>query len=341
MQANRIIGMAVAILLLTTGLAWAGTSGREGTGGAGELRLPVGARSVALGGADLAMVSGAEALFFNPAGVAATASKTEVLFSHTQYIADMNVNFVGIAQSVGGWGNIGISAKVLSVGDITRTTEQAPDGTGDKFSPTFSTVGLTYGKQMTDRVNFGGTLYYISERILQETAAGMAFDFGFQYDTGFKGVRLGMAVKSIGPSMGYSGTDFERVLLIPGDDPQAPGRNNSTQSSEFELPASFQMAVGVPIVQGANPLNVYGAFNSNSFGPDAGRIGAEWTLRKMLSLRGGYHFIGDDETLFQYSYGLGLKLPVGGSKLSVDWAAEPVHGGYFDDVQYFSVGMTF
>jgi len=45
--------------------------------------------------------------------------------------------------------------------------------------------------------------------------------------------------------------------------------------------------------------------------------------------------------MFQYSYGAGLQLPLGGSRLTLDWAAQPVHGGYFDDVQNFSVGMTF
>ena len=341
MKGYRILGVAVAILALSSVLAWAGSSGRVGTSGAPELRLQVGARGVALSGSDLAMVGGAEALFYNPAGIVATPSKTELLFSHTQYIADMRVNYVGVTQSMGDMGTIGVSAKVLSVGDIIRTTESAPDGTGDTVSPTFSTIGLSFGKAMTDRVNFGGTLYYISEKILQETAGGVAFDFGFQYDTGVQGTRLGLSLKSIGPNMGYSGSDFERIVQIPGDDPQGSGRNVATQSATFELPTSFQMSLGLPLVRGANPFTLYGAFNSNSFGNDAGRLGAEFTLRKMLSLRGGYAFDGNKDALFQYSYGAGLRVPVGASHLDVDWAAQPVQGGFFDDVQHFSVGMRF
>ena len=63
--------------------------------------MPVGARSVALAGADLATVSGVDALFYNPAGIVATQNKTEVLFSNTRYIADMQLNFVGVTQSLG------------------------------------------------------------------------------------------------------------------------------------------------------------------------------------------------------------------------------------------------
>ena len=222
-----------------------------------------------------------------------------------------------------------------------ETTESAPDGTGGTFSPTFTTLGLTYAKAMTDRVNFGGTLYYVSEKILQETSASAAFDFGFQYETGVHGARFGVAVKSIGPSMRYTGTDFEFTTAIPGADPQATGRTAASESADYELPTALQLSLGVPIVTGVNPLNFYGAYDSNSFGNDEGRVGAEWTLRKTLSLRGGYIYDGTSDALFQASYGLGLKVPLGGSKLQVDWASQPVHGGYFDDVQMVSLSMTF
>ena len=141
--------------------------------------------------------------------------------------------------------------------------------------------------------------------------------------------------------MSYGGTDFERIVAIPGDDPQAAGRNVSTESATFELPTSFQMSIGMPLVQGANPFTLYGAFNSNSFGNDNGRIGAELMLRKTLALRAGYTYDSDSAALFQYTYGAGLRVPFGASKLNIDWAAEPVNGGYFDDVQHFSVGMNF
>ena len=341
MQATRNVGAAVAVLLLTSGLAWAGSENRLGTSGAAELRLPVGARTVALASSDLAMVGGAEALYFNPAGIVNTTRKTDVLFSHTRYIGDMNINYVGIAQVMGGAGSIGVSAKVLSVGDIAFTSETAPDGDGSTFSPTYATVGLTYGKQVTDRVNFGGTLTYISEHVLQTTAAGVAFDFGFQYDTGYRGMRLGVSMKSYGPNMAYGGSDFDFITPVPGDEPGASGRNVRQQAAAFELPASFQMALGLPVVQGANPVTLFGTYSSNSYGRDDGRIGAEWTLRKMLALRGGYHYNGDENDLFQWSYGVGVNVPVGASQLSVDYAGQPVNGGFFDDVQHLSVSLRF
>ena len=341
MKLFRYLAAAAAALSLTAGLAWAGSTTRVGTSGAPELRMPVGARSIALASSDLAMIGGAEALYYNPAGVVATQNKTELIFSNSRLIDDMALNFFGVMQSMGDFGTIGVSAKVLSIGDIIQTTESAPDGTGATFSPTFSVIGVTYGKAVTDRVNFGGTVNYAAERILQETAAGVSFDFGFQYDTGYHGARLGIALKTIGPNMNYSGTDFEFITPVPGSDPQATGRNVATQSANFELPTSLQVSAGVPLMQGMNALNGFVAYNSNSFGRDEARLGAEWTLKKMFSLRGGYIYNGESSATYQYSYGLGVRLPVGSSHMTVDWAAQPVHGGYFDDVQNLSVGLTF
>jgi hypothetical protein len=341
MRFLRHFAVVVAALTLAAGAAWAGSTNRLGTSGAVELRLPVGARSIALAGADLASVNGVDALFYNPAGLAGSEHKTEVMFSNTHYIADQQINYVGVAQSMGAWGNLGVSAKVLSVGDIIETTETAPEGTGSTFSPTFSTLGLSYAKAMTDRVNFGGTLYYVAENVLQETAAGVVFDFGFQYDTGAHGARLGVALKNIGPNMQFSGADLNFITPVPGSDPQASGRNVTTESAPFELPTSLQMSIALPLVQGVNALNAYGAYNSNSAGSDQGRVGAEWSMRRLLALRAGYVYGDNDTEPFRFAYGLGLNVPVGGTHLRLDWAAQPMHGGYFDDVQNVSLAMSF
>jgi hypothetical protein len=196
--------------------------------------------------------------------------------------------------------------KVLSVGDIPLTSEQAPDGTGEVFSPSFGVFGLTYARQMTDRVNFGGTVSYVNEKILQETAAGMAFDFGFQYETGYQGVRLGMAMKNFGANLEYSGSDFERNLQIPGDDPQSGNRTVSSGSAAFELPSSFQFGMSYPVMRGANALNLYGLYQNNSYAVDDGRLGAEWMYSKQGALRLGYMFNSNESDLFGFSYGLGL-----------------------------------
>ncbi len=338
---KRIIWMAIAIMSLTAGLAWAGSEERLGTGGALELQLPVGARSIALGGANLGNVAGVEGLFYNPAGLAGMEGPTEVTFNYSRHIADMDVNYFAVGQRVGGFGHVGVSVKVLSVGDIPFTSETAPDGNGEMFSPTFSTLGLTYARQITDRVNFGGTVYYVSERILQETASGVAFDFGFQYDTGYRGLRLGMTMKNFGPSMEFTGSDFERNIFYPDGDPQSGSRTVRATSSNFELPSSFQLGLSYPLLaQGGHRFGFHGLYRSNSFSLDEGRVGAEWTYQNYASLRVGYRYNSADNDLFGLAYGGGLRVPLGASHLWVDYARQEV-SNFFDDIQHVAVSVQF
>lgn len=339
MKTRNVLGMAAAILMVA-GTAWAGSEDRLGTSGAPELRLPVGARNIAMGGASLGAVSGVEALFYNPAGIAVDENPTQLMFSHTQHIADMDLNYFGVTQTVGTLGVIGLSAKVLSVGEIPFTSEASPDGTGEMFTPTFATLGLTYAKRMTDRVNFGGTLSYISEKILQETAAGMAFDFGFQYDTGYQGMRLGMAMKNFGSNLQFNGSDFERNVLLPGDDPQAGNRTVTSGSARFELPSYFQLGMSYPVVQGTSSLTLHALYQSNSYGLDEGRFGGEWMYRKDAALRAGYVYNSSDDFLYGLSYGAGVRVPLGTANLWVDYAGQQV-SEFFDDVQHVALSIVF
>jgi hypothetical protein len=330
----------VAAVALHAGLAWAGTQERLGTGGASELRIPVGARSVGLAWSNVGSVTGAEALFGNPAGLAAGENRTEVLFSYSRYIADMNLNYLALSQKLGDFGTLGFAAKVLSIGDIIRTTETAPDGTGDVFRPTLSTFSVTFAKSLTDRVNFGGTIDYVSESVLQTKAGGVAFDFGFQYDTGLHGVRLGMAMKSFGGSQQFGGADFETNQQFPQDDPQAANRTVALTSAEFELPSLFAGGASWPVLQGVNSLTLHGLYQSNSFGVDEFRVGGEYLWHKDFAARVGYKATSNKDDLFGLSYGVGVRAPFGGSSMFIDYAGQTV-SDFFGDVHHVSLMFTF
>ena len=65
---TKYTSLIVAGALLAT--TFAGTVKSRGTAGATQLSVPVGAHGIALNGANLANVSGVDALYFNPAGAA-------------------------------------------------------------------------------------------------------------------------------------------------------------------------------------------------------------------------------------------------------------------------------
>jgi hypothetical protein len=339
----------VAILGIGAGLAgaqsaWAGSSERQGTSGANELRIPVGPRSTALANTTVADVTGPEAMFWNPAGLA-TLTGTDVYFSHLSYIADMNVNYFALATKAGSFGTLGFSAKVLDVGDVIVTTEAAPDGTGEILSPTFTTLGVSYGRQFTDRVRFGATAQFVSENIRQASAHGLALDFGFQYDTGYRGMTFGFAMKNFGPSMQFSGSDFEIAVPVPDAEPGATNRTLGSTSSKFEMPSYFQMGAAYNLMESSSQqFRVLGSFVSNNFSPDEFRGGAEYSFHDRFALRAGYGrrvSDSDNDVYNGFSFGAGVNAKVGDTaRLRFDYSGRLVKE-FFDDTHEFAVRLAF
>ena len=344
--AGRVLLLA-ALGLAPAGLGMAGSDGRKGTEGALELKLPVGPRGIALGNAVASDATGVDALFYNPAGLATTQT-TEVAFSHSNYIADMKVNYAAVATNLKALGVLAFNVKVLSIGDIIVTTEDAPEGTGQILNPSFTTLGASWAKQFTDRVNFGVTATLVNEHILDATATGVGFDFGVQYLTGWRGLRFGVAMKNFGTPMTYGGPAFDASVSPPGSDPTASNRTFRSTSSSFELPSYFNFGVSADLAHSANQrLTLLTSYQSNNFGGDNVCGGAEWSYRNTFALRGSYfgsiretpdpitgeskvRAVSGDDIYSGYAVGAGAQVRAAQMKLGVDIAWRPVRA-FFDD----------
>jgi len=125
---------------------------------------------------------------------------------------------------------------VLNIGDIIVTTEAAPDGTGEILNPTYSVFGLSYGR----RNDGPGASWNHGELHQREGRAdlgtGFAADLGVQYDTGWRGLSSGFAMKNIGPNMNFQGPDFEERFTLPGTIPRLSRTWFACQAADFELP---------------------------------------------------------------------------------------------------------
>jgi hypothetical protein len=336
--------LAWGLALGSASPALAGSDERQGTSGAGELKIPVGPRSTALGGTTVADVYGAEAIYWNPAGLG-NLSGTQAYFSHLGYIADMNVNYFALVTKAGNFGSIGFSAKVLDVGDIIVTTEEAPDGTGGIMTPTFTTLGLTYARQFTDKVRFGATAQFVNEKVENAAAKGLAFDFGFQYDTGYNGLIFGFVMKNFGSSMEFTGSDFEFNVPIPDAEPGSTNRTVTTTAAPFEMPSYFQMGVTYDLMrQEQNNFKLLGTFMSNNFTPDEFRGGAEYMYKDQFALRAGYGrrvSSADGDVYNGFSWGAGINVGLGSAtKARFDYSNRMVKS-FFDDTHEFAIGLAF
>lgn len=326
----RILLIVMVLLVVSLASAYAGNESRIGTAGAQELRIPYGSRGTAMGGAVVADAYGLEAMFWNPAGLASMEG-TEAMFSYLPYIADIDQNFVGVATNVEDFGTIGFGAKVMSVGDIEKTTYTDPDGTGFFFSPSLTVLNVTYARILTANVSFGATAMFLSEKVENVSASGMAFDVGFQYDPGWNGVRLGLTMKNYGSEMQFSGQNLERGL---------DGHPVNPNSAKFDLPASINIGMSVDFLNnGKNLATMAGNFQSNSFSNDLVQGGFEYAYDGLYFLRAGYNYSQQDEWINGATLGGGLTYMMGESRLTFEYAWNETET--FDDNQYFTVSVGF
>ncbi|MCK5126634.1 MAG: PorV/PorQ family protein [candidate division Zixibacteria bacterium] len=327
----KIVVLIMVLLVVSLNLAYAGNDRRIGTAGAQELRIPIGARSTAMGGAVIADVSGVEAVYWNPAGLASL-NGTEAMFSHQPYFAAIDVNFVGVATRIEDFGTIAVSAKIVNIGDMEETTVLQPDGTGRVFSPTFSVLTLSYARILTANVSLGLNAMFINEQIFEASASGMAFDVGILYDPNWNGLTMGMVIKNYGPEMEFSGRGFDR---------SDGSRPVSGTSASFDLPSSLNMGISYRFLdQDKNMASFSGNYRSNNYSLDLWQFGGEYVYDDVFSLRGGYNYSTQEDYMYGLTLGGGLKYGFGSSTLSIEYTWMETDD-VFDANQFFTVKAMF
>lgn len=346
----------IALFLLAVSAFWAvapahaGSGKRRGTASGLELLIPVGSRGTGLGGNASSTISGLEAIHWNPAGLANTSAAAEVMFSRLTYIADIDVNYAAAAFRFG-FGSIGLSVKAMDFGEIPVTTELQTEGTGATLNPNFVTIGLSYSRQMTDRIAFGATAKVVSEKILRTSASTFAFDLGLQYATSVKGLKLGVVLKNLGPNLRFEGSDLENRQAPAGSEPSTRARNFRIPLGSFELPSTLELGVSYDVAFGENSLlTVGGNFLNHNFGLDQYGVSGEYAFNKTIFLRGGYTIAydpdtdafksQDDEYVFGPSFGAGVNLKVSENmRLNLDYAYRMTE--LFNDNQWFTMSISF
>jgi len=294
----------LAVFVIFAGITNAGDVSRKGTTGAEQLLIPVGARSIATGGAFLSNTVGAEAIYYNPAGVDYS-GKSEAMFSYMSYIADINVSYFAAVAKVGELGSFGFSYKTIDMGNIPVTTVLAPDGNGANYSPSIYTAAVTYSKVITDRVTVGVTGKLIHEGIMNTNANGMAIDFGVQYRFP-KHLSLGVAVKNIGTNMSYTGQDLQVRTDVPDANPSTPEGSYEAVTEEFQIPSYFELSMAYDYsFDQNNSILVGGTFRNNNASEDQLAFGLEYGFMKTLFLRGGYNMLTENTSSSIYGFTLG------------------------------------
>jgi len=327
----------IAITLLIFGFGAASAQSTAGSAGAQFLKIGVGSRYQAMGEASVAIANDAYSMYWNPAGLTSV-ENSEVSFTNVSYLLDIDLNYVAYAKRFEDIGVFGVSATLLSMDDQEITTFEEQDGTGDYYSASSYAVGLTYARRLTDRFSFGATFKYVGEKIHNEEASGVAFDFGTMLETGFRSLRLGMSISNLGSELEFTGSD----LMVLYDDQSGVGANSPVdaelQTTPYDLPLIFRVGLAYDMEMGPNSiLTLAGEAKHPNDGEQRGALGAQWGFKEQFFLRGGYKLNYDEEGL---TMGAGLMTTIAQTtRLTLDYAWQDF--GRLESTQRFSVGFTF
>ena len=338
------LAFALALALAATGPAAA--QSRLGTTAATFLTLGSGAKATALGHAYSAEAAGAEAVFWNPAGLARDyrGAGGGALFSVSERLVDVQASAAAIAVPVGG-GTLGLSLQALDYGRMDVTTVENPDGTGESFGANDLAVGVSYAQPLTESFYVGGTAKYVRQQIYDMTASAVAFDLGVLLQTDYAGgLRLGASISNFGGKMEMRGVNGAiTVDLDPdreGNDEEVPA---DLRADRWDLPVAFRFGASLPVVEfeGAR-LHLYTdahQTNDNDLNSDHGLQLSYRTNAVSLDLRGGYRnaFIDSDDG--HLSFGAGVDIRSGGLRFGVDYAYVPSQ--YFDTANVIDLRVHF
>ncbi len=340
----RIQKLLAVLLLFSFTTLFASGEGRNGTAGAQELLIPVGARGIALGGANVANLSGVESIYYNPAGLGGMTGGVETMFSYMTYIADINLVYATVGINLYELGIIGVTLKSLDIGDIPETTTLRNQGTGSYFSPSFSVMGVTYANFLTENIKAGVSFNLVSETIMNTSASGVAIDAGIQYNrfAYIEGLQIGIALKNFGTQMSFDGPDLIRTAT--DNTTLRGGQFYKIEAAGFELPS--QMILGMSYTNQFDESFssvISTAFQNNNFANDQYKFAIEAGYQDMFFLRGGYSYVSEavdniDENIFGPTFGLGLKIQ-GELNIEFDFAYRLTE--YFDDNQIFALKILF
>ena len=338
--------MARFSLLLGLALLAASASGparaqtKTGTTVGQFLLIEPSARVAAQGNAGATARTDALSAYYNP-GALGFLEQTNAGFSHSAWLADIDYNYASVAVKMGAAQTLSLSVTSLNSGDIAVRTPEQPQGTGELYSVNDIALGIGYGRRFTDRFAGGVNVKYVQETIWNSSAQTVALDAGVIYELPFRAF-LGASISNFGTSMGFEGTDLR---IRYDQDPDTYGNNDNLpaalETDDFALPVFFRVGMSLPVQVGADSqvqlsVDAYQPNdNSNSIS-----LGGEWTYAGLISARGGYQNLFQEDGEGGLRLGGGLQYRVSGFDVRFDYAWAD-HGSRLGDSQRFTLGIGF
>jgi len=316
------------------------------------LSIGVGARTMSMGGAGIALADDATAGYWNPSGLAALDSKFDISLMHSEYFAGIaKYDYVGAAYRIDDKTVAGLSFIRLGIDDIPNTLELI-DAEGNirydqirHFSAADLGVLFSLGRKSgIEGLQYGGNFKLIHRRTGSFASAwGFGLDASASYSSG--GWNFAAVARDVTGTFNawiFNTEDLEEVFELTGN--EIPENSLEITTPSLILGTSRRFIVNEKISTSAS-LDLRFFFDGErhvllplGFTGIDPYIGSEWTYNKWLALRFGFGQFqwadglnGRKEITLQPNIGLGIKF----RNLSIDYALTDV--GDLSVAQYSNI----
>jgi long-subunit fatty acid transport protein len=286
------------LLVMIISLAGASMARAAANGAFSFLSIGEGARPAGMGEAYTALADDVNAIYWNPAGLAAVRAR-EITTSYLQYLVDVNIGYAGYAFPAFK-GGVGIGVMYVDYGAINELTYDNPSGTLGTYRPYDLVVTGSYGRTINKRFRVGASLKGIHEDIKGYTANAVAADAGVLYKPPVKHLIMGFTVQNCGV------------------------QTKAFVDELHSLPTAYKLGAGYGLLDDALKVALDYCYYGNAASSLNG--GAEYLLNQKFAFRLGYQTRGQDlktgsntDMITGFSAGVGARFGM----FSVDYAFVP------------------
>lgn len=271
-------------------------------------------RSMAMGGASVALSGDAFSVITNPAAL------TEL--KHTSYGASHLFLGGGINQSLltGNYllndklSHVAFSINSLNSGEMEERTEFLPQGTGHQVFVSNIAVGISYARELSKLFSAGVTVKYIYEGIANFSNHNATVDISFLYKTDYKNLQFAVMVQNFGgnSALGNSNEDIPVIF----------NRTTGVNLEANTVPTVFSLGLSfTPYKKEFQSLTTSLQLNHPNDNAENIRLGLEYEVRQLFFARAGYKFSVEGQSW--PTFGLGMKSRMGGRPLQINYAINP------------------
>lgn len=286
------------LLILLFAAAPLQAQGTAGATGAQVLQFLPGSRAASMSGAYTAITGDADAVFYNPAGLAPL--RRAATIAYESYVADVAYGSLGLATR---WSSftIGASVAFLNAGDIREVVPDPEFGgntgieTGQTVSASESALRLVAALPMLDgRLRAGAAIGFVATALAEQRQTAPMADLGAQYDVGT--ITIGLALRNLGADLAGDARD-----RLPTE--ARLGAATQLVRSGGVLSVSAEMISRL----GEGSTTFAGGFEAGLPGTDArpfallARVGLDAESNQLGALRAGAS-LGFREVTFDYTF---------------------------------------